>query len=321
MRHVDIKMTKGVLVRTAGTSFALVLTTVGFAQTSVTDKDYGHLRRINNGMGPACAFETTFKPIQECRNSDSPEILIWGDSFAMHLVPGIMAAGNPAHRVVQATRGACGPLLGMAPMEITFRAGYNKTWAESCISFNDSVLQYLEKASSIKTVVLASPFGSFTDERTFQLLKRGSNGEDFSTVEAGIDPAVEGVKATVERVRALGKKIVVVAPPPNSGFDIGLCVERLETGRPIMGGPKECKVNQITYEKTNERVHKFLHALPQRAGVDVVDFDSFLCHSGSCETYIDGILIYRDAGHLSYEGSIFLAKKSDLVERIQKLAR
>ena len=194
MRHADFKMTKGVLVRTAGTSFALVLTTVGFAQTSVTDKDYGHLRRINNGMGPACSFETTFKPIQECRNSDSPEILVWGDSFAMHLVPGIMAADNPPPRIVQATRGACGPLLDMAPMEITFRGGYNKTWAESCISFNDSVLQYLEKTSSIKTVVLASPFGSFINERAFQLLKRGSNGEDFSTVEAGIDPAVEGAQ-------------------------------------------------------------------------------------------------------------------------------
>ena len=75
MRYVDIKKTKRVLVRTMATSIALVLTTVGFAQTSVTDKDYRYIRRINHGMGPACAFESTFKPIQECRNSDSPEDL------------------------------------------------------------------------------------------------------------------------------------------------------------------------------------------------------------------------------------------------------
>ena len=123
-------------------------------------------------------------------------------------------------------------------------------------------------------------------------------------------------------MHALGKKIVVIAPPPNGGYDMSRCVERLETGLPIFGGPTTCKISQAAYEKTSGQVRKFLAVLPEEAGVDVIDFDAYLCHSGSCETYIDGFIIYNDAtGHLSHEGSIFLAKKSGLVERIYKLAR
>jgi len=61
-----------------------------------------------------------------------PEILIWGDSFAMHLVPGFLGAANNEPRIVQATRSECGPLLGYAA--IGQSSSTKGTWARDCIN-------------------------------------------------------------------------------------------------------------------------------------------------------------------------------------------
>jgi len=55
--------------------------------------------------------------------------------------------------------------------------------------------------------------------------------------------------------------------------------------------------------------------------VEIIDFSEYLCESGMCRTQIENTFIYRDEGHLSYEGSVFLANKVGLVSKIRELAR
>lgn len=322
LRHADIARTLRVLAYTVTTSFSLVLLTFGIAFASSSDRDYAHLRRLNYGFGIACQFkDNRFEPLPECRNSDEPELLVWGDSYAMHLVPGLLKTAEGAPAMVQATRSACGPFLGVAAVERKTSKGYDPKWAESCIDFNDSVFAYLKQAPSVRTIVLSSPFESLINNERYQLLKRDGHDGRYGLVEAGSIEAVEGMKRTVDAVRALGKRVVVVAPPPGSGFDIGRCTERLESGLVMMGVANECRISIDAYRKKRGRVLDFLATLPQQAGVEVIRFDDFLCESDQCRTYISGTSIYRDKGHLSHDGSALLANEVHLLDKIKKSAR
>ncbi|OGQ99992.1 MAG: hypothetical protein A2505_05610 [Deltaproteobacteria bacterium RIFOXYD12_FULL_55_16] len=321
-RKPEIKLTRKLLALTVASSLFLFLLPIGIIKAVQPEKNYAHLRRANLGFGRECVSGDSFIPIPECRNSDQPEILVWGDSFAMHLVPGlIIAEEDEGPTIIQATRSVCGPLLGVAPTNVK----YNQEWAKKCLEFNESVVSYLAEANSVKTVVISSPFRPYLSKhhwsQDWSLLKKNHSDDGFYLVEPSLTEAIAGTKKTVDAVRSLGKRVVVVAPPPSSDFDIGRCLERLERGLPILGAANECQIDVKSWKKTNSAVLEFLAVLSEQANVEVINFSDFLCDSISCKTQNENIFIYRDAEHLSYDGSSYLADKIRLTSQIQKLAK
>jgi peptidoglycan/LPS O-acetylase OafA/YrhL len=321
IRRANIRYSPRIVLRVVLASFVLVLTTVVIARSVARVKDYTDIRQANQGMNSACDFRSEFLPIPECRTSNAPIILVWGDSFAMHLVPGILGTTAASPAIVQATRGECGPLLGVAPLERVFATGADKSWAKSCIAFNDSVIRYLEEAHSINVVVLSSPFTQYVDSRDYRLLTTSENERGFVTIDAGLRPALAGLKATVDRIRSLGKKVVVVGPPAQAGFDVGRCLERVHTKILTIGSSEKCRIDKETYETSNADVLRFIDMIPDAAHVDVVDLKSYLCGKDFCETDIDGTPLYMDSAHLSREGSVLLGNKMQLLDRITRGAR
>ena len=303
-------------------TLTLTLTTLWTPRSTFANTDYEFVRRVNYGFGKACEYTASFSPKLECRNSDQPAILVWGDSFAMHLVPGL-AETDQNLGIIQATRSVCGPLLGMSPLfkknSEGYQEGYNRTWSENCIEFNKSVLEYLKKAPSVKIVVLSSPFGQYLDSTGAQILD--STSEGFVERGATVEVALEGLKKTVNEVRSLGKRIVVVAPPPAADFNIGLCLERLTTRKLTLGQFADCRVPVQVYHGQYRCVLEFLDRIPHHSGVAVIRFDTFLCGSQYCKTLDDDVLLYRDSGHLTYAGSRALAKKMGLTDLVRMTAR
>jgi hypothetical protein len=59
----------------------------------------------------------------------------------------------------------------------------------------------------------------------------------------------------------------------------------------------------------------------EKAAFPVIRLDPFLCNAESCQTLIDGTLVYRDMGHLSYEGSRLLAIRMNWAALIEQQAR
>lgn len=321
IRHAVIKKSARVVLRTVLASVSLGLATFYIAKLVVPDKDYAHLMRGNFGMHEACDFKTDFSPMPACRNSDAPTLLVWGDSYAMHLVPGLLASAKGVPQIVQATRSACGPLLGVAAIRRGRGPDYTNSDAQRCIAFNDSVIRYLETADSVKTVVLSSPFNVAVDSENYQYLKKERDQQHLLIVDAGVTEAALGIKATVDRLRLLGKKVVVVSPPPQGEFDIGRCLERLDSRLPTFGATAGCKINVEGYKRSNASILKLLKSFPESARVEAVDFNSILCDANYCETYINGVMIYRDAGHFSYDGSVLVANRGALLERIYGAAK
>jgi SGNH domain (fused to AT3 domains) len=75
------------------------------------------------------------------------------------------------------------------------------------------VLEYLQQTSSVRIVVLSSPFNQYVND-IGELLERPTAAGGFRSVNQSVEVALAGVRRTVGAVRALGKRVVVVAPPP-----------------------------------------------------------------------------------------------------------
>ena len=319
VRQRSIELSGRLLGAVVAVSIALVAIPFALKTMFTSAVDYTHVSRVNAGFGVECVQGTTFIALQKCSNAAAPQILVWGDSFAMHLVPGVAATTDRG--ILQAAKPACGPFVGLAPIG---GGSYQRPWAETCLQFNQSVIDYLSKTESVKYVILASSFvqyfrGKALVQVSAPSMSAPSNPGSDAIVERepGIDLTIGEMRETVSRLRALGKKVVIVAPPPSSDFDVGRCLEFRASGRPILGADADdCRISMTVYAQRRAAVHQFLAKLSIAATVNIVDFDGYLCSARWCETELDGVFIYRDHGHLSVEGSRHLGIRMRLGERL-----
>lgn len=300
---------------TVAASVAVIAVQAGAVAASRNGPDFAEVRRINRGFGEPCEFRNDFSPISECRNSDAPEILVWGDSEAMHLVPGIAVTTDKG--VVQATRSACGPFLNIAPFNNARRHNYE--WALDCIQFNASVLAYLEAQPSIETVVLGSIFNRYVAKSGWELVLVESGAP--TNLGPTEDIAVEAMKRTIEAIRAHGRKVVIVSPTPSTNDDLSGCVERRVTGKVTLGSQSDCRLDETKYRRLYRDVHAFLDRVSREAEVAIVDLSEPLCNGGTCATEFDGVPLYRDSAHLSHQGSVKVAHILDFGRILPELAR
>ena len=274
---------------------------------------FSYVRRINYGLGIECEYAGDFVQKNQCSTSPNPRILIWGDSFAMHIVPGFIASDS-AVSLTQATRSLCGPILDAAAVSTTDRSSDERT-AEACRRFTASVMDYAIRQTSVKTVVMSSPFEQYVDSSRFDLLT------DAGRQHASVDLAAKYLDRTIQRLRDAGKQVVIVAPPPGGSFDMGNCVERQQLGKPIWGELHSCEIDRSDYLRRYARPLELIAQVEMDMSVPVIRFDSVLCDDARCLTSIEGTSIYRDESHLSYDGSAFLGRALSLTETATRVAR
>lgn len=268
---------------------------------------------------PVCETSGTFILEVACQSAGVPRILVWGDSFAMHLVPGLADAGSSLDvGVAHATRSACGPFIGVAQTKTV--GGYNQKWAEACIQFNDSVIDALSTAETIDVVVLSSPFSYLIDNQEGLVTRNFADGE-VKLQAASFDFAVHALSDTIDQLREIGKRVVVVAPPPSGSFDMGRCGRRLVQGLKIWGVDQDCRFYWPDSSSPLPGPAQLLATVADTNDVDVIQLGDATCSSSICESAIDGIPLYVDGGHLSREGSVWIAVQMDLRSFVWELAR
>lgn len=323
-RRAEIPLERATFAMTLGASSAVVL--LGFMISHIESTgdlvDYTYVMRGNIGLSPSCEYGETYIPKAECRTSDTPSILIWGDSNAMHLVAGIAATTDLG--LEQATKSTCGPLLSISH----FRTDdfYNRNWGLGCLRFSGTVLDYLASADSIQVVVLSSSFGQYLAGNQVLVapfsFQTGETHPEPVEMTGSEDLALKSLLSTIAAIRALAKRVVLVAPPPVSSFDVGRCLERKALGKLTFGGDDEsCVIAEDEYRERRSGVLRLLARAANEGDVAVFNLDEYLCHEGACAVELNGTFIYRDGGHLSYEGSRLLGQKTDLTNRLLRLAR
>lgn len=253
----------------------------GFAQrTGMADLDA--LLAPNPGLAESC--ETHFHTLPYCYTSATPEVLLWGDSFAMHLARGLVAS-YPDIALQQHTLSSCAPILGVAQTG----AEFPRTWAQDCVAFNASVLDWLQNEPSVKYVILSSSFRHLLDGDVFVDGKVLSPDNAQSLIAARLS-------ATAEAIRATGARVVIVSQTPQSGWDIGKC---LVTTMRTDGNGNDCDFALKITPQT-----RLLQRVAPRVPVYWLSHD--ICRGGHCDPMQQGVVLYRDDGHLSLRGSLYL---------------
>ncbi len=254
---------------------------------------------LNFGLGPECEDAFTLSPA--CATSRKPDTLLWGDSFAMHLAPGLRAGPHPLD-LRQHTISSCAPLLEMGVTGLG--RFYNETELRNCMVFNRQVMAWLRTRPGIRTVVLASPFTMFAD-----LVVRS----DGSTAPPAPGTVAAALLRTVTAIRATGARVVVISPPPTDGSNLGQCLARsLRDGV----GANPCDFPLA-------RAHDYPDALMRLISpqVPVIRLDAMLCPHGTCETRHGNVILYRDDAHISIEGSRWLGQRFDWPGQVRAAAR
>lgn len=255
----------------------------------------------NYGLGITCEQGAEFVPDVRCRSGDHPRMLLWGDSFAMHLADALRAGERS---FIQATRSSCAAFVPAADD------------ASECAAFNRSVLAFLARSPEIQVVVLASVQSTHRlDQRLVPL--PGQMERSGSPVF----PDASLMTASAAAIRALGRRLVYVAPPPMSGFDIGRCLQAQDGQRPLRGADfPDCSIDAHRYRQYRASALAYSAAVAE-AGIPVFHLDAALCDHDRCRTRLDGVALYRDGGHLSVAGSAALGRQLGLSDQVWTLAR
>ena len=261
----------------------------GLSQKAIEEKS-----KPNYGLSATC--QNSFTLLPDCRTSDEPEILVWGDSFAMHLVRGILSS-NPDAKIIQMTKSFCGPFFDIAPVSLPM---YPTSWAEGCLEFTRKVRKWIKVNNTVKYAVVSSFFSQYLSNDRNLLLRSGE------IVKPDIDIAAREFKNTLSELKAKGITPIVFSPPPANGMDLGRCLARAERF-----GLRLDKCNFRVDEIIQDRMeaYRFLEAIDKH--YNVIQLKDIVCNSSECNTHYESAFLYRDESHFSNEGSYVLGKKSN----------
>jgi peptidoglycan/LPS O-acetylase OafA/YrhL len=237
-----------------------------------------------------------------CRTSNAPEILLWGDSYAMHLVPGLLAS-EPRLALQQQTSSACPPVAGIEKLAPHY--GKLAPWFQNCGDFNSKVLKLAINSPTIKYIVMSSRFTQLTDKRF--------RSNAALPIRQEIQIVDREFQSMVQTLHASGKKIVIFSPTPENGGDVGQCFAKdVYFGR----SGNKCAFTPDHRRQVNASI---VSGLAQYTGY--IDLAPMVCPTGVCTGSSNGILLYRDYGHLSQGGSALLGQKYSWSDMVRKVAR
>lgn len=255
--------------------------------------------RANHGLSDKC--DTEFTLSERCRTTEEPEVLLWGDSFAMHLVQGLLAS-NPNLKLMQATMTSCGPILNIAPIS----SKRTKSWSQKCIERNDKVYELLRKTKSIKFVVMSSLFDPYLEDSRVILHRDGRT-------LPGSSAAYQYMIETIRSIEEIGIVPIIFSPTPQNGFNIGRCVVK---ARQFGESSSRCDFDLTMAEVRQKRVIEFLINISNVS--PVVWLHDGICSGGKCRASVGNMFIYRDWGHLTQEGSAYVGKQMNFYGLMQQ---
>jgi len=283
---------------------ALTIAVFGLSHTFLKGDRAEHINKLltpNYGLDRSCDM-VTYTDLDKCKTSSDPSVFVRGDSYARHNIPGLTLVQKIDLR--QATRSACAPFLNTA---LNTRKSNFEDLARKCIAFNDSALDFISKKASISTVILAGSYWQYTSDRSesFSIDPDGKLHIEKSSPAR----AMKDMQNIVTRLKSMGKEVIVISPPPSIGKDILSCMQS-EIG--VSGGTDQsnkCSQDKALYKRNHKHVIDLMAFAQNSLGVRVINLADFLCDDATCKSIIDGVPVYRDAGHLTTPGSVKLYQK------------
>jgi len=248
----------------------------------------------------------TAKP-DDCRFGAEPgsagdDVLVWGDSHADALTPGVVEWAAPrGWSVREVARGGCPPLVG-----VNVRTMYR--FKLECAAAADQAMALIASDRKLKLVVLmgrwplyrdAPPFYDVNSPRvTMEVIGQPGKRQRVSTA----------LKATLDAIarRRPDVRVLVIGPFPELTLGAPEC---LAQQKQLGGRPGVCAsvAADLPLSRALPAEDALRAAVQDRPNVAVVFPSETLCRNGRCLAMMDGEPIYFDDDHLSASGARRLA--------------
>jgi hypothetical protein len=269
---------------------------VATAAAAGLDLDLDFRRRCSN-FGPEQVSVDVL-----CRlGSDpgEPTFVLWGDSHAYAIAAMFAAAADDARTTgLFAGSGGCAPLLGVSR---TSRRSF------PCEVFNDDVVDLIRNHAALRTVVIASRWTLTADGRRYlaeagaDTFVRDSQSHDASRAENRAVFA-RGLDRTLTALRDAGRRVIVVGPIPEIGYDVPTTMARnIWFGRGISIEP-----TIAAFLDRQRFVLETLADAQTRFGFELVQPYLSLCDAERCSVGTQLHPYYADDNHLSLTGAMSL---------------
>ncbi len=199
-------------------------------------------------------------------SADAARFVVWGDSHAGALMPAFQAAAREAGTTgLYMGAAGCVPLVGVIQMRWGF---------QGCGDWNESVLDAIAARPELGTVVLVSRWAFYALGERFG----GEPGPPVFILDAETGGAslaengrvfARGLARTVNALRALKRRVVIVNQAPENEFDLAVAMARAKwLGRDVEFAP-----SRADYEARQA----FVDGLFRDEGVEVLDLGAVLC--------------------------------------------
>ena len=270
---------------------------VAVAAAGAFDADVAFRRRCSN-FSPAQVSKDVLCRIGSNHRAP-PTFVLWGDSHADALASVVSNVARDAGQTgLFAGSGGCAPLLGVSR---------TASRAFPCESFNDRVVDLIRGDETLSTVILVSRWVLTADGRRY-LNESGADASvrDSQSHEVGLaeNRAVfrRGLERTLAALRDAGKRVVVVGPVPEIGFDVPTTLARnlwFKRGFEIEPARDAFLARQrFVLDTLNELQHRFAFVL--------IEPHELLCDAARCSVGTGDRPLYVDDNHLSITGAATL---------------
>ena len=240
-----------------------------------------------------------------------PSYVVWGDSHADTLVDAIGKVAKKHNAAVKfLVSPSCPPILGVQRTDPLF----------DCLTDNRDFMDYVLGNDAIKTVILISRYAVYVEGWTDELgpAERGSQPSPYITDAGATVSDHEGrrqlfkaqLQTTVGKLLGAGKRVVLVYPVPEVGYDVPTTLARVAMARrPLDSFTRPFRL----YEKRQAFIFQALDGLGQSDGLVRIYPHERLCDATRCIVSADGKPLYRDDDHLSLAGADYVAPLFDSV--------
>lgn len=231
--------------------------------------------------------------LEQCRlgNAGTSRVVLWGDSHAMSVAPGVkLAAEHEGQSAQLIWEGDCPPLTGALYY-------VQQVKRERCTTQNERVLRELSEGryQQATGVIIASSWATHLGFQT----SSADRGEQ-------VEKLAVAMERTLNKLSAMGLRILLIGPAPLLRYPAPTCLFLADdaSARARCNRPRE----QVDAEEDD--IVAALRAVSLRfQNVRFIDARSAFCDARSCEAESAGEILYRDTNHVTSLGSRLLYEK------------
>lgn len=256
-------------------------------------------------------------PLSRCVGGARPgadryDVMLWGDSHADHLMPGLVEAGRrDGFSVRQATVSGCAPTI-LSQKTVTYAR-------KSCKALHGLALEEAAAMPTLRAVVLSARWSKSLPGFIANARRQGASDPDV----AGAQRFSEDLGSVLGMIRAaVGPDVEIILVGSTPEFDIwpATCFARATQ----LGSDEErCARREALDARWGPMADHLLHRLAPRSNVRIADVRALFCGNANlCDTRRGDAILFRDDDHLTNYGSQLVATSvAPLLESRSRLAR